>query len=109
MCSSCMESPRTSSTKTSLERTKSASEIVSGFSTASIGWPAAIRPSNGSTMVVFTLMACFRQPFLLQIRDVLMHGCQRIQPHPFADFIKRRGVTVLLHKLGDEVIEFTLS
>jgi len=44
------------------ERTKSAREMVSGFSTASMGWPAAIRPTSGSTTAVFTLIACFSRP-----------------------------------------------
>src|SRR6516225_6184423 len=65
MCSSCMDSPRTSSTNTSFERTKSANEMVlpSRCSTASMGCPAAIRPSTGSTNPVLTAIDCFSLPF----------------------------------------------
>ena len=27
-----------------------------------MGWPAAMRPSSGSTIVVFTAMACLSRP-----------------------------------------------
>src|SRR5208283_380291 len=49
------------------------------------------------------------QALFLQVGDVLMHRGQRIQPHGFFDFLKRRGVLLLRHKARNEVIQLALT
>jgi hypothetical protein len=107
MASSCMESPRTSSTNTSFERTKSASEMVSialhGFDglaggdapqqrqhQAGVHAHGLLEASLGRQQVdgSAAVVVAGEQSFFLEVGDVLVHRGQRVQVKAVADLFK---------------------
>jgi len=48
------------------------------------------------------------QAFFLEIRDVLVHRGQRVQPHALLNLFVGGRVLVGLHKLGDEIVDLPL-
>ena len=69
-----------------------------------------LQPSLGRQQIdgAAAVVVAREQALLLQIGDVLVHRGQRIQLHAFANFLERGRISVLLHELGNEVVDLAL-
>src|SRR5690348_6179536 len=59
---------------------------------------------DGAAAVVVAL----QQALFFQVADVLVHGGQRVQLQPLANFLERWRVLVLLHEAVNELVNFLL-
>ncbi len=122
MCSSRIESPRTSSANTSRLPTTSASEIVSGLSIASTGSARSNppgqrqlqarprpRPRRQHVNRPAAVVHAVQHPLLFQVGDVLVHGGQALQAHAARNLFKRRRIAIAAYKRLQKIQNFLLS
>src|SRR5580704_2544052 len=69
-----------------------------------------LQPSLGRHQIdgAAAVIVAREQALLLQIRDVLVHGGQRIQVEPLANLLKRRRIAMLGHESRNKVVNFVL-
>ena len=64
---------------------------------------AGSRPGGSTSMERLRLCTRSNMPFLFKVGNVLMHGCQALQPHAARNLLKRRGIAVASHERLQEI------